>query len=84
MSAGEILGHIPPDRRIPDFGLHRVARVLVCALNGMPQLMMESRAREGKHKMTLAACKRQLQGVLNVARRVSGNPDRSGDAGREE
>jgi hypothetical protein len=72
LSAKAILACIPPDRRIPDYGLHGVARVLVCALNGMVRLMQETRVRRGLSNMSLAACRQKLQETLDVARVASG------------
>ncbi len=31
--------YIPPEQRIPDYGLHGLARVLMCALDKMPGLL---------------------------------------------
>jgi hypothetical protein len=73
LSASAILGHIPPDQRIPDFGLHGVARMLPCALNGMVALMLHSRMVQGAGPLTKIDCQKTLQAVLNTARLNSGN-----------
>jgi hypothetical protein len=56
---------IPPNRRIPDFGLHGVCRVTLCGVTGMMQAVW---GLTGAAKAPLA---RKVQAVLDVARLLS-------------
>ena len=56
---------VPPNRRIPDFGLHGVCRVTLCGVTGMMQAVWDL---TGAAKAPLA---RKVQAVLDVARLLS-------------
>ena len=53
---------VPPNGRIPDFGLHGVCRVTLCGVTGMMQAVWDL---TGAAKAPLA---RKVQAVLGVAR----------------
>ena len=58
-----IYGTITSDRRVPDYGLHGVLRVLLCAVNGTRDLVVQL---TGKAPATVA--RTMLQPVLDEAR----------------
>jgi hypothetical protein len=66
-----VMQYIPPEQRIPDYGLHGVGRVLLCALAGMPTLLQEGQIAAGRPKLSKAECRRRLQEVLDDARIAS-------------
>ena len=75
---------ITSDRRVPDYGLHGVLRVLLCAINGTRDLFVQS---TGKAPATVA--RTMLQPVLDQARlaartctRASLNNDKANSKGK--
>ena len=58
-----VMEFIPPEQRVPDFGLHGVQRMLLCALTGMPGLMKLAHPRKSQKD-----CEAELQVILDVAR----------------
>ena len=60
---GAIYRTITGDRRVPDYGLHGVLRVLLCGINGTQDLIVQ---RTGKAAATVA--RTMLQPILDEAR----------------
>ena len=63
VAMGSIKRNITGDRRVPDYGLHKVLRVLLCGINGTRDLVVEL---TGKVPATLA--RTILQPILGEAR----------------
>ena len=84
IAIGTIYGTITSDRRVPDYGLHGVLRVLLCSINGTRDLVVEL---TGNTPATVA--RTMLQPVLDEARfaartctRASLNNDKANSKGK--
>ena len=63
LPVGAQMRPVPPERRIPDFGLHGIVRMVVCAINGMMNTVCSVNARIPRGRVA-----REAQAVLNVSR----------------